>query len=188
MTISPAPCRRDYHGEKIPTLREAVLESMHHDLIIYFDVKGHADQVPFAYKMLNFDLLVRKRMLEFCHSASSERDICLNTMWMRFTPPQKKKPQVTNFVSFLCLNRASGSHIWLCPHWLLWLAGISNDLSSLSSFWEANNIVKWVVEHVFSKWQGWNWVATANWLCCWECWMHHTAICHKFSVSQLTAF
>lgn len=53
MTIAPFPCRRDYRGEKIPTLREAVLESMHYDLIIYFDVKGHADQVLFAYKMLN---------------------------------------------------------------------------------------------------------------------------------------
>nr|XP_056722376.1 glycerophosphodiester phosphodiesterase 1 isoform X2 [Euleptes europaea] len=37
--------RKDYRGEKIPTLREAVLESMHYDLIIYFDVKGHADQM-----------------------------------------------------------------------------------------------------------------------------------------------
>uniref|UniRef100_A0A8C5REG4 Glycerophosphodiester phosphodiesterase 1 n=1 Tax=Laticauda laticaudata TaxID=8630 RepID=A0A8C5REG4_LATLA len=35
---------RDYRGEKIPTLKEAVLESLHHDLIIYFDVKGNADK------------------------------------------------------------------------------------------------------------------------------------------------
>ncbi|XP_077172683.1 glycerophosphodiester phosphodiesterase 1 [Paroedura picta] len=43
---------RDYHGEKIPTLREAVLESMHYNLIIYFDVKGHADQAVAALKHL----------------------------------------------------------------------------------------------------------------------------------------
>ncbi|XP_062999593.1 glycerophosphodiester phosphodiesterase 1 isoform X2 [Elgaria multicarinata webbii] len=36
---------RDYRGERIPTLKEAVWESMHHDLIIYFDVKGHANQM-----------------------------------------------------------------------------------------------------------------------------------------------
>ncbi|KAM6352332.1 glycerophosphodiester phosphodiesterase 1 isoform 2-T2 [Alca torda] len=34
-----------FQGEKVPTLREAVVESMHHDLIIYFDVKGHANQM-----------------------------------------------------------------------------------------------------------------------------------------------
>ncbi|XP_060642292.1 glycerophosphodiester phosphodiesterase 1 isoform X2 [Anolis sagrei] len=43
---------RDYRGEKIPTLKEAVLESMHYDLIIYFDVKGHADQAVAALKDL----------------------------------------------------------------------------------------------------------------------------------------
>ncbi|XP_033022579.1 glycerophosphodiester phosphodiesterase 1 isoform X2 [Lacerta agilis] len=39
---------RDYRGEKIPTLKEAVLESMHYDLTIYFDVKGNADQMKQA--------------------------------------------------------------------------------------------------------------------------------------------
>ncbi|XP_040430762.1 glycerophosphodiester phosphodiesterase 1 isoform X3 [Cygnus olor] len=34
-----------FQGEKVPTLREAVVESMHHDLTIYFDVKGHANQM-----------------------------------------------------------------------------------------------------------------------------------------------
>ncbi|XP_019328210.1 PREDICTED: glycerophosphodiester phosphodiesterase 1 isoform X2 [Aptenodytes forsteri] len=34
-----------FQGEKVPTLREAVVESMHHNLIIYFDVKGHANQM-----------------------------------------------------------------------------------------------------------------------------------------------
>ncbi|XP_015271615.1 PREDICTED: glycerophosphodiester phosphodiesterase 1 [Gekko japonicus] len=43
---------RDYRGEKIPTLKEAVLESMHHDLIVYFDVKSHADQAVAALKQL----------------------------------------------------------------------------------------------------------------------------------------
>ncbi|KAL8175447.1 UNVERIFIED_CONTAM: Glycerophosphocholine phosphodiesterase [Gekko kuhli] len=43
---------RDYRGEKIPTLKEAVLESMHHDLIIYFDVKGHANQAVAALREL----------------------------------------------------------------------------------------------------------------------------------------
>ncbi|XP_028561624.2 glycerophosphodiester phosphodiesterase 1 isoform X2 [Podarcis muralis] len=39
---------RDYRGEKIPTLKEAVLESMHYDLTIYFDVKGDADKMKQA--------------------------------------------------------------------------------------------------------------------------------------------
>ncbi|XP_032086347.1 glycerophosphodiester phosphodiesterase 1 isoform X2 [Thamnophis elegans] len=39
---------RDYRGERIPTLKEAVLESLHHDLIIYFDVKGHANKMKQA--------------------------------------------------------------------------------------------------------------------------------------------
>ncbi|KAM3826552.1 glycerophosphodiester phosphodiesterase 1 [Vipera latastei] len=43
---------RDYRGEKIPTLKEAVLESLHHELIIYFDVKGHADQAVAALTQL----------------------------------------------------------------------------------------------------------------------------------------
>ncbi|XP_069666175.1 glycerophosphodiester phosphodiesterase 1 isoform X2 [Haliaeetus albicilla] len=34
-----------FQGEKVPTLREAVVESMHRNLIIYFDVKGHANQM-----------------------------------------------------------------------------------------------------------------------------------------------
>ncbi|XP_057274969.1 glycerophosphodiester phosphodiesterase 1 isoform X2 [Pezoporus wallicus] len=34
-----------FQGEKVPTLREAVVESMQHNLIIYFDVKGHANQM-----------------------------------------------------------------------------------------------------------------------------------------------
>ncbi|XP_068278824.1 glycerophosphodiester phosphodiesterase 1 isoform X2 [Nyctibius grandis] len=35
----------EFQGEKVPTLREGVVESMHHNLIIYFDVKGHANQM-----------------------------------------------------------------------------------------------------------------------------------------------
>ncbi|XP_040430759.1 glycerophosphodiester phosphodiesterase 1 isoform X1 [Cygnus olor] len=41
-----------FQGEKVPTLREAVVESMHHDLTIYFDVKGHANQAVDALKQL----------------------------------------------------------------------------------------------------------------------------------------
>uniref|UniRef100_A0A8B9T9V6 Glycerophosphodiester phosphodiesterase 1 n=2 Tax=Anas platyrhynchos TaxID=8839 RepID=A0A8B9T9V6_ANAPL len=41
-----------FQGEKVPTLREAVVESMHHNLTIYFDVKGHANQAVDALKQL----------------------------------------------------------------------------------------------------------------------------------------
>ncbi|KAM6121819.1 glycerophosphodiester phosphodiesterase 1 [Phoenicopterus ruber ruber] len=44
--------RSKFQGEKVPTLREAVVESMHHNLIIYFDVKGHANQAVDALKQL----------------------------------------------------------------------------------------------------------------------------------------
>ncbi|KAM4892173.1 glycerophosphodiester phosphodiesterase 1 isoform 4-T4 [Sylvia borin] len=37
--------RSQFQDEKVPTLREAVVESMHHNLTIYFDVKGHANQM-----------------------------------------------------------------------------------------------------------------------------------------------
>ncbi|XP_075021215.1 glycerophosphodiester phosphodiesterase 1 isoform X1 [Calonectris borealis] len=41
-----------FQGEKVPTLREAVVESLHHNLTIYFDVKGHANQAVGALKQL----------------------------------------------------------------------------------------------------------------------------------------
>ncbi|KAM9222943.1 glycerophosphodiester phosphodiesterase 1 [Leptosomus discolor] len=41
-----------FQGEKVPTLREAVMESMHHNLTIYFDVKGRANQAVGALKQL----------------------------------------------------------------------------------------------------------------------------------------
>ncbi|XP_074961240.1 glycerophosphodiester phosphodiesterase 1 isoform X1 [Phalacrocorax aristotelis] len=41
-----------FQGEKVPTLREAVVESMNHNLTIYFDVKGHANQAVDALKQL----------------------------------------------------------------------------------------------------------------------------------------
>ncbi|XP_064529009.1 glycerophosphodiester phosphodiesterase 1 isoform X2 [Pseudopipra pipra] len=37
--------RSKFPSEKVPTLREGVVESMRHNLTIYFDVKGHADQM-----------------------------------------------------------------------------------------------------------------------------------------------
>lgn len=37
--------RNDFPHEKVPTLREAVAESLNHNLIIFFDVKGHANKV-----------------------------------------------------------------------------------------------------------------------------------------------
>ncbi|XP_053936744.1 glycerophosphodiester phosphodiesterase 1 [Cuculus canorus] len=43
---------RKFQGEKVPTLREAVVESMRHNLTIYFDVKGHASQAVDALKQL----------------------------------------------------------------------------------------------------------------------------------------
>lgn len=39
--------RNDFPDEKIPTLREAVTESLNHNLTIFFDVKGHANKVQF---------------------------------------------------------------------------------------------------------------------------------------------
>ncbi|XP_019397323.1 PREDICTED: glycerophosphodiester phosphodiesterase 1 [Crocodylus porosus] len=43
---------RDFRGEKIPTLKEAVMECLQHNLVIYFDVKGHANQAVSALKLL----------------------------------------------------------------------------------------------------------------------------------------
>ncbi|XP_018413974.1 PREDICTED: glycerophosphodiester phosphodiesterase 1 isoform X2 [Nanorana parkeri] len=37
--------RHLYNDEKVPTLKEAVEECIHHNLVIYFDVKGHAAQM-----------------------------------------------------------------------------------------------------------------------------------------------
>lgn len=37
--------REKFHGEKIPTLQEAVEECISLQLTIYFDVKGHPDEV-----------------------------------------------------------------------------------------------------------------------------------------------
>ncbi|OCT64110.1 hypothetical protein XELAEV_18045212mg [Xenopus laevis] len=41
-----------FDGENIPTLKEAVRECLHHNLTIYFDVKGHADQAAEALRHL----------------------------------------------------------------------------------------------------------------------------------------
>uniref|UniRef100_A0A8C4XEL4 Glycerophosphodiester phosphodiesterase 1 n=1 Tax=Erpetoichthys calabaricus TaxID=27687 RepID=A0A8C4XEL4_ERPCA len=41
-----------FHGEKVPTLQDAILECLKHHLIIYFDVKGHADEAVAALKMM----------------------------------------------------------------------------------------------------------------------------------------
>ncbi|XP_075035845.1 glycerophosphodiester phosphodiesterase 1 isoform X2 [Mixophyes fleayi] len=44
-----------YNGEKVPTLTEAVRECIQHNLIIYFDVKGHATQAAEALRNLYVD-------------------------------------------------------------------------------------------------------------------------------------
>ncbi|XP_061848005.1 glycerophosphodiester phosphodiesterase 1 [Colius striatus] len=53
--LNPCAKHKLWHkcqNEKVPTLREAVVESMRHNLIIYFDVKGHANQAVDALKQL----------------------------------------------------------------------------------------------------------------------------------------
>uniref|UniRef100_A0A8C5QIB7 Glycerophosphodiester phosphodiesterase 1 n=1 Tax=Leptobrachium leishanense TaxID=445787 RepID=A0A8C5QIB7_9ANUR len=42
----------EFPDEKVPTLDEAVRECLHHNLIIYFDVKGHADEAADALRKL----------------------------------------------------------------------------------------------------------------------------------------
>lgn len=44
--------RNDFPHEKVPTLREAVAESLNHNLIIFFDVKGHANKATDALKKI----------------------------------------------------------------------------------------------------------------------------------------
>ncbi|XP_016051760.1 PREDICTED: glycerophosphodiester phosphodiesterase 1 [Miniopterus natalensis] len=44
--------RNDFPDEKIPTLREAVTESLNHNLTIFFDVKGHANKATDALKKM----------------------------------------------------------------------------------------------------------------------------------------
>ncbi|XP_076841268.1 glycerophosphodiester phosphodiesterase 1 isoform X1 [Brachyhypopomus gauderio] len=41
-----------FRGEKVPTLQEAVEECIKHQLIIYFDVKGHPDEAAAALKQM----------------------------------------------------------------------------------------------------------------------------------------
>uniref|UniRef100_A0A8D0FVB2 Glycerophosphodiester phosphodiesterase 1 n=1 Tax=Strix occidentalis caurina TaxID=311401 RepID=A0A8D0FVB2_STROC len=53
-----------FQGEKVPTLREAVVESMHHNLIIYFDVKGHANQLGFCMNCSLFSLIFQMRQAD----------------------------------------------------------------------------------------------------------------------------
>ncbi|KAJ8246216.1 hypothetical protein GJAV_G00265120 [Gymnothorax javanicus] len=44
--------REKFHGEKVPTLQEAVEECLRLQLTIYFDVKGHAEEAAAALKEL----------------------------------------------------------------------------------------------------------------------------------------
>lgn len=41
-----------FRGEKVPTLQEAVEECIKHQLTVYFDVKGHADEVLSQFTLL----------------------------------------------------------------------------------------------------------------------------------------
>uniref|UniRef100_A0A803T0A2 Glycerophosphodiester phosphodiesterase 1 n=1 Tax=Anolis carolinensis TaxID=28377 RepID=A0A803T0A2_ANOCA len=69
---------RDYRGEKIPTLKEAVLESMHYDLIIYFDVKGHADQAVAALRDLYLEyprLYNTSVVCSSCQMSQADRNV-----------------------------------------------------------------------------------------------------------------
>ncbi|XP_067859304.1 glycerophosphodiester phosphodiesterase 1 [Heptranchias perlo] len=53
--LNPAAKHRlhkDFPGEKIPTLKEAILESLKGNMTIYFDVKGHAFQASAALKKM----------------------------------------------------------------------------------------------------------------------------------------
>lgn len=47
--------RHLYTDEKVPTLREAIKECLHHNLVIYFDVKGHAAQAAEALRKVYID-------------------------------------------------------------------------------------------------------------------------------------
>ncbi|XP_069503248.1 glycerophosphodiester phosphodiesterase 1 [Ambystoma mexicanum] len=44
--------RHLFHGERIPTLRQAVMECMHYNLTIFFDVKGHASEAVAALRKM----------------------------------------------------------------------------------------------------------------------------------------
>ncbi|KAM4025172.1 glycerophosphodiester phosphodiesterase 1 [Anomaloglossus baeobatrachus] len=44
-----------YNDEKVPTLEEAVKECLRHNLVIYFDVKGHAAQAADALRKMYID-------------------------------------------------------------------------------------------------------------------------------------
>ncbi len=48
--------REKFAGEKIPTLEEAVEECIRLQLTIYFDVKGHPDEVQLTNKQTKPDL------------------------------------------------------------------------------------------------------------------------------------
>nr|XP_033818940.1 glycerophosphodiester phosphodiesterase 1 isoform X1 [Geotrypetes seraphini] len=53
--LNPAAKHRlkhKFYGEKIPTLREAVLECIKNNLTIYFDVKGHAEEATEALRRI----------------------------------------------------------------------------------------------------------------------------------------
>ncbi|KAL4658135.1 glycerophosphodiester phosphodiesterase 1-like isoform X1 [Arapaima gigas] len=44
--------KEKFRGERVPTLQEAVMECIKHQLTIYFDVKGHPDEAAAALKEL----------------------------------------------------------------------------------------------------------------------------------------
>ncbi|KAG5854163.1 hypothetical protein ANANG_G00034710 [Anguilla anguilla] len=44
--------KEKFRGEKVPTLQEAVEECLRHQLTIYFDVKGHAEEAAAALKKI----------------------------------------------------------------------------------------------------------------------------------------
>lgn len=63
--------REKFAGEKIPTLEEAVEECVQLQLTIYFDVKGHPDEVQPANNKLLSKVQARQRLLVIYSVASA---------------------------------------------------------------------------------------------------------------------
>lgn len=75
--------RNKFQGEKVPTLREAVVESMHRNLIIYFDVKGHANQVPLTVLRHLPSPFLWVSNLVFCWSQTDTCGTVPSLTWVR---------------------------------------------------------------------------------------------------------
>ncbi|XP_043945674.1 glycerophosphodiester phosphodiesterase 1 [Protopterus annectens] len=162
--------REQFPNEKIPTLKEAVVECLKFQLIIYFDVKGHANKAAAALKQIYNDHTVLYNQSIVC---SFEPDVIykMRQADREIVTALTHRPwSLSHQINGMPRFNSIWKHYWLVLmdiildwslHNVLWnLCGISafliqKDFVSVEyvRYWEARGIdvVAWTVNNAVEK-------------------------------------